>query len=99
MTLKRPEISLPGEDLVRQGLSDLERNQISDFSLLVLIAGPRLKRLGIHVPERPFPHPYEHELYARLAERHGTDAHSRYNSLLRRIVSYAHALEREQAQQ
>ena len=42
------------------------------------------------------PRPYEHQLYARLAERLGTAAHSHYNGLIRRIVSYAHALEQEQ---
>ncbi len=90
--------SLPGEELVKQGLADLALKQMTDFSLLVLIAGPRLGRLGIHIPEQPFPRPYEHQLYARLDARLGTAAHSYYNSLIRRIVSYAHALEREQSQ-
>src|SRR6266568_672727 len=35
-------------------------------------------------------------LYAHFEERLGNGAHSYYNSLIRRIVSYAHALEREQ---
>ena len=91
------ENSLPGEDLVRQGLADLAENRLSDFSLLVLIAAPRLKRLGIVVPESDFAQPYEHSLYQRLEERLDTAAHSHYNSLIRRIVSYARALEREQS--
>ena len=41
--------SLPGEELVRQGLADLAQNRVTDCSLLVLIAGPRLKRLGIRI--------------------------------------------------
>jgi hypothetical protein len=89
------EASLPGEELVQQGLTDLAQNRMTDCSLLVLIAAPRLKRLGIQVAERPFPKPYEHQLYARLAERLGAAAHSHYNGLIRRIVSYAHGLERE----
>jgi len=91
------EASLPGEDLVTQGLADLAENRTTDSSLLVLIAAPRLRRLGINVPDHPSPQPREHELYAHLEKRLGTGAHSYYNSLIRRIVSYTHALEREQS--
>ncbi len=95
--MNSPEV-LPGEALVRQGLADLAANRLTDFSLLVLLAGPRLKRLGLEIPERDFPRPYEHQLYSRIEERLGPAAFSHYNSLLRRIVSYARALEREQNQ-
>jgi hypothetical protein len=88
--------SLPGEDIVGQGLLDLEQDRLTDFSLLVLIAAPRLERLGIQIPAMDLPKPYEHELYARLEQRLGAAAHSYYNSLIRRIVSYTHALERRQ---
>ena len=88
--------SLPGAELVAQGIADLSQDRQTDCSLLVLIAAPRLRRLGINIPDRPFPRPCEHQLYARLDQRLGTAAHSYYNSLIRRIVSYAHALEREQ---
>src|SRR6266566_2073205 len=92
------EALLPGEELVKQGLSDLSQGHVTDYSLLLLIAGPRLRRLGINIPEPASSTPYEHQLYARLNERFGDGAHSYYNSLIRRIVSYAHALEREQSQ-
>jgi hypothetical protein len=92
------EGELPGEDFVQKGLEDLAQNRVSDFSLLVLIASPRLRRLGIEVPDWAFPKSYEHALYARLEERLGLGAHSYYNSLIRRIVSYARALERERSQ-
>ncbi len=88
---------LPGEELVKQGMADLSQNLLTDLSLLVLVAGPRLRRLGISVPDSAFSRPYEHQLYARLEQRLGTAAHSHYNSLIRRIVSYEHALEREQS--
>src|SRR5258705_10268248 len=91
------DASLPGEDLVEQGLADLEQDLITDCSLLVLIAAPRLRRLGIPIADRPLPRSCEHELYARLDERLGTAAHSHYNSLIRRIVSYARSLERERS--
>ncbi len=98
MHREKREASLPGEELVAQGLADLAAHRETDCSLLVLLASPRLKRLGIQVPERALTQPYEHQLYARLAERLGTAAHSYYNSLIRRVVSYAHALEQEQSQ-
>jgi len=97
MTRVPREPALPGAELVEQGLADLAQGQVTDCSLLVLIAAPRLKRLGIHIPDLALPRPYEHQLYARLAERLGTAAHAHYNSLIRRIVSYARALEQEQS--
>jgi hypothetical protein len=89
---------LPGQELVEQGLADLAQRQETDNSLLVLIAGPQLRRLGFEIPERPSSTPYEHQLYTRLEDRLGHGAHSFYNSLIRRIVSYTRALEHEQSQ-
>ncbi|HKQ39864.1 MAG TPA: hypothetical protein VJ063_17425 [Verrucomicrobiae bacterium] len=91
----RDEPLLPGEELVAQGLADLARGQISDAALLVLIAGPRLRRLGIAVPERSSEKPFEHLLYERIEGRMGPAAHSYYNGLIRRMTSYARILEPE----
>ena len=91
------ESLLPGGDLVSQGLRDLAKAEVTDYSLLVLIAGPRLRALGFQIPESNIPLPREHRLYERLEERLGPAAHSYYNSLLRRMDSFAHALEREQS--
>lgn len=97
MKAKRTQGALPGAELVEQGLVDLSKNRVTDLALLVLIAGPQLRRLGIEIPIVSFPKPYEHGLYSRLDQRLGAGAHSHYNSLIRRIVSYARALEREQS--
>jgi hypothetical protein len=97
MKLTSHEPALPGQDLVEQGLADLSQDQVSEAALLVLIAAPRLRRLGIPVPQGPLPRCWEHDLYARLDERLGAAAHSYYNSLLRRIVSFARTLERERS--
>ena len=87
---------LPGADLVSGGLADLKRGAVTENALLVLIASPRLKRLGIDVPARPdIPLPREHRLYELLEDKHGAGAHSQYNALIRRVVSFAHALESE----
>ena len=87
--------SLPGEDMVREGLEDLEQGRVTDYSLLVLIASPRLRGLGLTIPERKANVPFEHQLYERLEERLGAGAHSYYNGLIRRIVSYARGMDRE----
>jgi hypothetical protein len=91
---------LPGAELVTRGLRDLASGAVTAESLLVLVAGPTLRRLGIDVPppQRVQP-PYEHRLYELLEKSFGTDAHGRYNSLLRRVVSFSHAVERERAKE
>lgn len=83
--------ALPGEELVRQGCSDLERRVRSAASLLVSLGAPRLARLGLRVVD-PFPDP-EHELFALLAAEEPATAHSRYNALVRRLVSFERAAE------
>ena len=78
---------LPGWELVEPGLADLARGVESVPSFLVAIGAPRLRRLGFEVvgPEIVGP---EHRLYAALRAEHGDAAHSRYNALLRRLVSF-----------
>lgn len=87
--------SLPGAELVQEGLADLAAGRRTELSLLALVAAPRLRALGLTVPQITLPASPEHLLYERIEERLGRGAHSFYNSLIRRIVSYARALERE----
>lgn len=87
--------SLPGAELVQEGLADLAAGRHTELSLLALVAAPRLRALGLTVPQMTLPASPEHLLYERIEERLGSGAHSFYNSLIRRIVSYARALERE----
>lgn len=82
---------LPGEDLVTKGLADLEAGIESIEGLLVSIGAWRLAALGLVVP-RPLTSP-EHRLYERLREDDPDGAHSRYNALVRRLVSYERAAE------
>jgi hypothetical protein len=84
----RPD--LPGADLVAKGLGDLAAGLETEASLLVSIGAPRLQRLGVDVPN-PFP-ASEHRLYALLSRGDPDSAHSRYNALLRRLVSFERAL-------
>jgi hypothetical protein len=82
---------LPGEDLVQRGLQDLAAGVESVESLLVSIGAPRLTGLGVAV-ENPFPFP-EHRLYKLLSAEEPDAAHSSYNALIRRLVSYERAAE------
>jgi hypothetical protein len=81
---------LPGADLITAGLADLEAGVESVPALLVSIGKPRLALLGVRVPD-PVSDP-EHRLYARLAAEDPDGAHSRYNALIRRLVSFERAL-------
>ena len=84
--------AFPGGDLVQEGLADLARGADTIPALLVSIGAPRLRRLGLKVPEAAFPSP-EMRLYERLAESDSDSAHSRYNALVRRLVSFENAAE------
>ena len=82
--------TLPGYDLIHEGLRDLTTGVESVPALLVAIGSPKLRDLGMTVPPTP-DHP-EHRLYALLASRSGNAAHSQYNALIRRLVSFERAL-------
>ncbi len=82
---------LPGADLVTQGLDDLARGVKSVPALLVAIGAPRLRALGVAVVQHDVGAP-ERALYELLAITEGDAAHSRYNALVRRLVSFEHAL-------
>jgi hypothetical protein len=81
---------LPGAELVLPGIEDLRRGIESAPALLVSIGRARLSRLNLDLPPTDFDQP-EHRLYALLAAEHGDAAHSRYNALLRRLVSFERA--------
>lgn len=81
---------LPGSEIVRDGLDDLSAGRDTAAALLVSIGAPRLALLGIPVPCAMAN--AEHRLYLLLAEQHGAAAHSQYNALIRRLVSFERAL-------
>ena len=83
--------ALPGADLVRAGLRDIENGVESIEALLVQVGAPRLRRLGFDVADAaPYP---EDRLYEKLSKEHGNAAHSKYNALIRRLVSFERAME------
>jgi hypothetical protein len=84
--------SLPGHDLVSAGIADLAAGRESEASLLVAMAAPRLRAIGLEIPPGGGEYP-SHRLYELLSEREPGGAHSRYNALVARIVSFARAAE------
>jgi hypothetical protein len=85
-------LHLPGADLVQAGIDDLRAGRQSAESLLVAVGEPRLRRIGIDLPPVDVDQP-EHRLYLLLAAEDPDTAHSRYNALIRRLVSFERAAE------
>ena len=87
-------ISLPGNDLITAGIRDLQDRRETIAALLVSIGAPKLRSLGMDIPDIPsaFASPPEHRLYDMLATDNPDSAHSRYNALIRKLVSFERAL-------
>jgi len=85
-------LHLPGADLVQRGIADLRAGRESPEALLVAVGEPRLRRIGIDLPAVAVDQP-EHRLYLLLAAADSATAHSRYNALIRRLVSFERAAE------
>jgi len=82
---------LPGGRLIDEGLADLVKGIESVPALLVSIGAPRLTRLGLVLPRPPVAEP-EHRLYLELCRTDPDSAHSRYNALIRTLVSFERAV-------
>jgi hypothetical protein len=87
---------IPGADLITAGIRDLDEGRETVASLLVTIGAPRLRRIGLELPKErlkdlsDYP---EHRLYNLLAKDDSDSAHSRYNALIRKLVSFERAAE------
>jgi hypothetical protein len=81
---------LPGGDLIEVGLIDIQEGRESIAALLVAVGAPRLRLLGVSLPDSLPTNP-EHRLYDLLAKVESNSAHSRYNALIRKLVSFERA--------
>ena len=81
---------LPGGELVAKGLADHAAGRETAESLLLEVAATNLRELGFEVTPSAG-EPAEHRLYLLLARSDPRDAHSRYNALIRRLVSFERA--------
>ncbi len=88
-----PIDNLPGADLLIEGLADLRRGRESTSAALVEMAAPRLRDIGFEIPVHSAAEPAGHRLYDLLAASDPAGAHSRYNALVGRMVSFARAAE------
>jgi hypothetical protein len=82
---------LPGNDLIVMGVEDLLHQRHTIPALLVAIGAPKLRSLGLEVPEN-LPSTPEHRLYDLLSDSDPDSAHSKYNALIRRLVSFERAM-------
>ena len=83
--------SLPGGDLIVAGIRDLESEKETLAALLVAIGAPKLRSLGLELPPH-LPSDPEHRLYDLLSASEPNSAHSKYNALIRRLVSFERAI-------
>jgi hypothetical protein len=85
---------LPWEEIVREGWADLEAGRCTIPGCLVAITLARVRRAGL-VPKEPASVPPDPELQLyRMLREAGSEAFSRYNILLRQLVSFEQALDR-----
>lgn len=86
--------NLPGAEIVLSGIADLRAGRLSTNALAVQSAAPRLQALGFEIEGARGKIPAAHQLYEQLHRELGDAAHSRYNAILNRVTSFAHAAER-----
>ena len=86
---------VPGQDLIEAGLAAIERGEWTAEALLIAIGAPRLRFIGLRLPDlSSAPDHPELALYHALGRIYPNDTHSRYNALIRRLVSYEQEMER-----
>lgn len=85
--------NLPASDVIEDGLRDLRERRETIPALLVLIGAPKLRSLGLEIPGTSvgFASTPEHRLYDLLATDNPDSAHSKYNALIRKLVSFERA--------
>ncbi len=88
----------PGGTLIAAGLDDCRAGRVTPAACLIFVGWPRLERAGldltgcnVHRITEP-----EHRLYRLLGAEPG-DPYSRYNALIRELISFEHSMEHEQA--
>ena len=86
-----PLSSIPGNELVSVGITDLAAGRETEAAMLVAMAAPRLRAVGVDVPETTITDP-SHCLYGMIDSTEDK-AHSYYNALIGRMVSFARTLE------
>lgn len=91
-------VRYPGAELIEPGIAALGDGRVTDEALLVRLVRGRLDRAGFPTvpPDPELEARAADDLYARLADRYGDGAHSRYNALVRRVIAFCQAVENDQ---
>jgi hypothetical protein len=87
-------INLPGYELIAQGLEDLRNSKDTFYSALLYSAETRLSRIGI-ILDGNRPDDPSMCVYKLLENEFGNGAHSKFNALNRRLLSFCKAREME----
>ena len=83
---------LPGEEMVRKGLTDLGSGKVTEEACLASMASPRLRDCGLLSVDISLVADAETTLYRLLGQR-AEDPYASYNNLVRRLVSFERALD------
>ncbi len=87
-------MDLPGADLIRSGMRDIVEKRETIASEVVKIGSPRLRECGLTINvSKEDALVADRRLYSLLGDLHGLDAHARFNSLIRELVSFERSLE------
>ena len=84
---------LPSADRILEGLEDDHCGRHSIPACLVRMARPRLIRAGIMNSSHPHDDGAELDLYQLVSATEGRQSFSRYNALVRELISFEHALD------
>jgi hypothetical protein len=84
---------LPGAEIVERALEDLSRHKASSAAIALQVIAPRLRLIGYEVPALELDDWAEIELYRQLSNEGVLDPYSSYNAILRRLRSFAAAVE------
>ena len=83
---------LPGAERILEGLRDYQENRLTMAACLVRMARRRLGKAGLMEVSPPCDDGAELDLY-HLLSHEGNHVHSRYNALIRELISFEHALD------
>lgn len=90
-------LQFPGGEIIAEGLADVAVGRVTPAACAVWIAEPRLRRAGLLASSLATPIIDPELTLYRLLSRASEDGYSRYNAILRRLVRFEHALDRETA--
>lgn len=87
------DLDLPGAEIVERAIHDLNHHEGSSAAIALQVIAPRLRLMGYEVPTLDLDESPELGLYRQLSKEHVLDPYGSYNAILRRLYSFAAAVE------